>query len=705
MGRETKKGTKGPNSKYITRTKAIRKLQISLNDFRRLCILKGIVPREPPSRKKANHGNSAPTSFYHVKDIAFLAHEPIIQKLREHKIFLRRMSRAMGKQEWGRAKALEENRPTYKLDHIVKERYPTFIDAVRDLDDAICCVVLGASLSQHRRIPKADLEDCARLSAEWQLYVTHTRALRKTFLSIKGIYYQAEVMGETVTWVAPYQFMQKIPMDVDFRVMRSFLEFYKTLLGFVFYKLYTDAGLVYPPPLDLKKDAMGGGVDAYRLQPVGGPSSSMDVDATAGGDKKKKKVDLGDGKVLTSKQVQKTIASMEVGGEEGEEGGEEEKVVQGNAKDVAEPRAVAKAVPTTAASGPLDDDALPSTEEFIPQPSKTSATDPSTGNLITLHALANLPTSTSKSRKIFEPYVLFISRESPRHVLEFVVKSFGGVVGWPATCGSGSPIENEDDERVTHVIIDRPLPDPISEVDKERRRRKKYVQPQWVVDSVNAGRVLLEDAYAQGKTLPPHLSPFNAEGEGAYDPLAPVPGMEKALAELDEEMEEDEDEEDEEEGSDEEEDEDVPMAPAQSEEKSKKRHRRGKKDAATAALQVSNPTDADAIRKAELEAERLGIEPAEFDKVLEKAAKQGAAEDGGESEGEEGGAVQVETAGGGASEENMAKMLLSSKKRKLFNLMKRTNARKEAEKVRLQQKKIEIAKQKKRTGVRGDVVS
>lgn len=41
MGRETKKGTKGPNSKYITRTKAIRKLQISLNDFRRLCILKG----------------------------------------------------------------------------------------------------------------------------------------------------------------------------------------------------------------------------------------------------------------------------------------------------------------------------------------------------------------------------------------------------------------------------------------------------------------------------------------------------------------------------------------------------------------------------------------------------------------------------------------------------------------------------------------
>lgn len=487
-------------------------------------------------------------------------------------------------------------------------------------------------------------------------------------------------------------------MDVDFRVMRSFLEFYKTLLGFVFYKLYADVGLVYPPPLDLKKDAMGGGVDAYRLQPVGGPSASMDVDAKADG-KKKKKVDLGDGKVLTSKQVQKTIASMEV--EDEEEGGEE--AVEGNAKDVAEPLAIAKAVSTVAAGGPLDD-TLPSTEEFIPQPSKTSTTDPSSSNLITLHALANLPTSTSKSSKLFEPYVFFISRESPRHVLEFVIKSFGGVVGWPATCGSGSPLENEDDERVTHVVIDRPLPDPMSDVDKERRRKRKYVQPQWVVDCVNAGKILLEDAYAQGKTLPPHLSPFNAEGEGAYDPLAPVPGMEKALAELDEMEDEEEGEEDEEaEDSEEEEGEDVSMAPPQPDEKSKKRHRRGKK-AATAALQVSNPTDADAIRKAELEAERLGIEPAEFDKVLEKAAatnqkKQAADED--ESEGEE---RAKETApGGGASEENMAKMLLSSKKRKLYNLMKRTNARKEEEKNRLQQKKIEIAKQKKRTGVRGDM--
>jgi Pescadillo N-terminus len=34
----------------------------------------------------------------------------------------------------------------------------------------------------------------------------NTHSLRKVFLSIKGVYYQVEVQGETITWLAPYQF-------------------------------------------------------------------------------------------------------------------------------------------------------------------------------------------------------------------------------------------------------------------------------------------------------------------------------------------------------------------------------------------------------------------------------------------------------------------------------------------------------------------
>ena len=78
------------------------------------------------------------------------------------------------------------------------------------MDDALCMIFLFASLPSNTRVSAALIDNCARLAAEWQLYVMHTHALRKVFLSIKGIYYQAEVMDQTVTWLVPYQFTQNV---------------------------------------------------------------------------------------------------------------------------------------------------------------------------------------------------------------------------------------------------------------------------------------------------------------------------------------------------------------------------------------------------------------------------------------------------------------------------------------------------------------
>ncbi|KAF9270382.1 hypothetical protein L218DRAFT_952517 [Marasmius fiardii PR-910] len=619
MGRLRQKGKAGAAKAYVTRTAAIKKLQCSLADFRRLCILKGIFPREPHNRKKANKGSSAPTSFYYAKDIAYLAHEPVLKKLREHKAFAKKLSRAIGRGEWSDAKSLEENKPVYKLDHIIKERYPTFVDAIRDIDDALCMIFLFASLPSNSRIPSSLVENCARLAAEWQLYVMHTRSLRKAFLSIKGVYYQAEVMDQLVTWLVPYQFTQNIPADVDVRVMLTFLELYQTLLGFVFFKLYADKGLVYPPPLDTKKDEGAAGIGAFSIQDT--------TQASARHILKTKVVEI-DGLRVTSKDVHQTIKSL----------------TANTTMDVGED--VDMSVPETTPGR--------EEEEFITQPSKSDSQQVT--SLPTLHSLEALPPSLNTS--LFAPYTFFLSRETSRPIFEFLVRSFGGRIGWPASSGSGSPFDESEDS-ITHVIIDRPVFERLDEKpeERERRSRRKYIQPQWVVDCINTGKILLEGAYAQGVTeLPPHLSPFG-EVEGAYDPLSmanDAEGKDAVEEEAESEIEMDEGER--------ETDEQEP-------------------EASGAAISVV-ADDPASLRAAELVAEAAGMDSTAFEKEVAKSRRKSKQQFKDDTE---------------EREKDMNKMMMSNKQRKLYEKMKHSQGKRAAERATLE-KKHEIQKQKKRAG-------
>merc|ERR1719476_935033 len=90
--------------------------------------------------------------------------------------------------------------------------------------------------------------------------------MRKCFASIKGYYFQAEICGQTVTWLAPHQFSQELPAEVDFRVMLTFLEFYRAMGKFINFKLYADLGLAYPPKRHVYKDSSSAEVAALEVE-------------------------------------------------------------------------------------------------------------------------------------------------------------------------------------------------------------------------------------------------------------------------------------------------------------------------------------------------------------------------------------------------------------------------------------------------------
>lgn len=336
-------------------------------------------------------------------------HEPLLDQLRQTKAFAKKIARYSNKRDWAKVKSLEEHlKPTYTLDHLIKERYPTFADALRDLDDALSMLYLFASLPNtanrtstftEKRLassPNFEKENFAQVSAgllrEFEAYLIKERCIRRTFVSIKGIYYQAEIMGQTVTWIVPHERTTPLPTDVDYRVMHTFLEFYQTLLGFVNFKLFSRLGWSYPlAPTVLRKSDNEDESAQYR--PI----------------------------LLTQDLPRSAVEEEE--------------------------------------------------------------------------------TESSQQNALFSNFKMFLSREVPRHSLSLLVQTLGGQLGWE--CLDNSSPFAEDDPSVTHQIVDRPT---LARMFADRI----YIQPQWVFDCVNAGRILDPNLYRVGATLPPHLSPFVA---------------------------------------------------------------------------------------------------------------------------------------------------------------------------------------------------
>ncbi|PSR94479.1 Pescadillo N-terminus-domain-containing protein [Coniella lustricola] len=653
MGRIKKKGESGNAKNFISRTQAVKKLQLSLPDFRKLCIWKGIYPREPRDKKKVSKNSTPSTTFYYTKDIQYLLHEPLLAKFRDQKALEKKISRALGRGDVGDAARLERNaadpektgKPRYTLDHVIRERYPTFVDAIRDLDDCLSMLFLFANLPSTSTVPAKMIARCERLCLEFEHLLIVSNSLRKSFLSIKGIYYQANIQGEDVLWLVPYKFNQRVVGDVDFRIMGTFVEFYMTLLGFVNYRLYTSAGLKYPPKFDQSKDDQGGELGAFTLEGVNIATKDEPMQITNG------ESEHGpDPKVQA--EVNKLVKSMREGAANGDS-----KDTETTANEDAEADQATDAI----------DKFEPAVEggDVLPQPSY-SVNDPAS---------------------LFSKCTFFLGRETPRQPLEFILRAFGCKrIGWDAVLGEGAFTTDELDPSITHQVIDRPLVQAVVESNgngednqtaqklapNQRVPGRIYVQPQWVWDSINDEEMKDPSLYAPGAELPPHLSPFVKPVSGQYDPTMT---LEEQQTEAEKLADSDDDEEDEEDAKEDENDMDV----AEDEEDEEDGvELAGEEDE----VEEDEEESAAVQRQRELEAEITGKavksqqqnakdkKKAEALKAVQKKAKEE------------------------AEDMERAKGMLSKKKRKLFEQMQYTNNKKSAEDEKLREKRRKIEKQK-----------
>jgi pescadillo protein len=491
--------------------------------------------------------------------------------------------------------------------------------------------------------------------------------LRKSFLSIKGIYYQANIQGEDILWLVPYKFNQRVLGDVDFRIMGTFVEFYMTLLGFVNFRLYTSVGLKYPPKFDQSKDDEAAELGAFKLEGNHATTVSSEPTQITNGDSAAKP----DPK--TQAEVNTLIRQMK-----------ETAVDEGQTEAALETEEPSDAIDKFEPAAPGGDVLL--------QPTY----------------------SGSEPESLFANCTFFLSRETPRQPLEFILRAFGCKrIGWDSVLGEGAYTTNELDPSITHQIVDRPIIRAATEEDRDSEDNQTsqklapnqrvpgriYVQPQWVWDSVNDEEMKRPDEYAPGASLPPHLSPFVQNTQGAYDPTLPLKDQEtegEALEETDEEVDEEEAVEDDSlavkkpkagaegmdvDASDDEED-DGSFGGFSEDENS------GGEDDEEEEEGDEDDEDEDQSEEVrnqlELEAELSG-KPVKQSTVDARSKKLEAKKKLAQKAKEE------------AEDIERAKGMLSKKKRKLFEQMQYTNNKKSAEDQKLRAKRRKLEKQKART--------
>lgn len=513
-----KQGERGAAAAMLPRRKAMQKMGVTLKQFRRLCILKGVFPRPAP----AGNARLRNKTLFLRKDITFLNQDPIVDTMREKIAFRKKKKRLITRREPEALRRLERGRPIMRLDHIIRERYPTFQDAIRGLDDALTLLGVVAAHTGGQQIATDKCRRAAQLLREFEHYVAEAHLLTKCFISRKGLYYQARIEGINVTWMIPHPF-SLASANVEYDVIRSFLELYVVLVQFVVYKLYQDRHMTYPPKINAAKNADGEYLTAFlpdegaKLVNVA-PPAPVAADAGAQSSSAAATAAEGEGTAAPNDEVMKArIASLSK---------KLDKITKDDAREEAAEEAAAEE--DAAEDDEVDEDDNEDNEdndddEIVDAPAdeedtkeeedKEKKDEEKKDREKTEEKKGKKGGQKRKHELLFSRCHFFVSREVPRRILEIIILSNGGELSWE---GKYAPYP-ESDPRVTHVIMDRDVIPPAS-LAAARSGTREFVQPQWVFDCANEQMLIPTDKYAPGRQAPPHLSPFVRDSREGYVP-------------------------------------------------------------------------------------------------------------------------------------------------------------------------------------------
>lgn len=271
--------------KYLTRMQSTRLLQMDSIHFRRLCILKGIYPRALERSKQKQSGNEK--QYYLAKEIKWLVRDHLVEKMMAHRAWEKKVRRMESMKKLEDLKLLHSPKvkPQHNLVATIKERYPYFVDALKDVDDAMSIITLYAFLSPEMKsestvethhVLTSGLHERARtICSEWTQYVKKAKILSKGFISIKGYYFEAIVRNERVRWLCPHEYAHKFPSGIQQYVMISFLEFYLEVMKFILIKL--NAELKHEQEEEEKNETEGVNIN---VEDFSLSAASLEVDGT-----------------------------------------------------------------------------------------------------------------------------------------------------------------------------------------------------------------------------------------------------------------------------------------------------------------------------------------------------------------------------------------------------------------------------------------